>query len=76
MTSTYWRARPAVIGEQLLQRVADQAWLDRPSYRIEHTLQLTLNLLGDAKRPVTNLLHGTVLGHPLHALLTDVPVGA
>lgn len=76
MTSTHWRARPAVIGEQLLQRLADQTWLDRPSYRIEHTLQLTLNLLGDAKRPVTNLLHGTVLGHPLHALLTDVPVGA
>jgi nitrite reductase/ring-hydroxylating ferredoxin subunit/uncharacterized membrane protein len=27
-------------------------------------------------RPVKDLLNGTWLGHPLHALLTDVPIGA
>lgn len=26
--------------------------------------------------PVQNVLHGSVLGHPLHAVLTDVPIGA
>src|SRR6185437_5635883 len=26
--------------------------------------------------PIHNFLNGTWLGHPLHALLTDVPVGA
>ncbi len=26
--------------------------------------------------PLQNLLHGSVLGHPLHALITDVPIGA
>jgi hypothetical protein len=27
-------------------------------------------------RPLQNVLHGTVLGHPLHAVITDVPIGA
>jgi nitrite reductase/ring-hydroxylating ferredoxin subunit/uncharacterized membrane protein len=27
-------------------------------------------------RPIRDLLNGTWLGHPLHALLTDVPIGA
>jgi nitrite reductase/ring-hydroxylating ferredoxin subunit/uncharacterized membrane protein len=31
---------------------------------------------GAPGRVVKNLLHGTWLGHPLHAVLTDVPVGA
>ena len=29
-----------------------------------------------ARRPIKNLLHGTFLGHPLHPLLTDIPIGA
>jgi nitrite reductase/ring-hydroxylating ferredoxin subunit len=33
-------------------------------------------LLTRAGLPVQNLLHGSVLGHPLHAILTDVPIGA
>ncbi len=28
------------------------------------------------RRPIKDLLHGTFLGHPLHPLLTDVPIGA
>src|SRR6185312_14697482 len=35
-------------------------------------------VVGRAVRPraVRNLLSGTYLGHPLHPLLTDVPIGA
>ncbi|WP_400159747.1 Rieske 2Fe-2S domain-containing protein [Arthrobacter sp. BPSS-3] len=35
-------------------------------------------LVGKAVQPraVRNLLSGTVLGHPLHPLLTDIPIGA
>jgi nitrite reductase/ring-hydroxylating ferredoxin subunit/uncharacterized membrane protein len=29
-----------------------------------------------ARRPIKDLLHGTFLGHPLHPLLTDIPIGA
>lgn len=31
---------------------------------------------GDLTRAVADLLHGTWLGHPLHAALTDLPIGA
>jgi nitrite reductase/ring-hydroxylating ferredoxin subunit/uncharacterized membrane protein len=27
-------------------------------------------------RPLKNLLHGSYLGHPLHPLITDIPIGA
>jgi len=33
-------------------------------------------LLAKAGLPLQNVLHGTVLGHPLHAMVTDVPIGA
>jgi nitrite reductase/ring-hydroxylating ferredoxin subunit/uncharacterized membrane protein len=29
-----------------------------------------------AGRPIRNFLHGTWLGHPLHPMLTDIPLGA
>jgi nitrite reductase/ring-hydroxylating ferredoxin subunit len=33
-------------------------------------------VLADAGLPVQNILHGSALGHPLHAVITDVPIGA
>jgi nitrite reductase/ring-hydroxylating ferredoxin subunit/uncharacterized membrane protein len=35
-----------------------------------------VNWLFHRMKPVHNFLNGTWLGHPLHALLTDVPIGA
>jgi nitrite reductase/ring-hydroxylating ferredoxin subunit/uncharacterized membrane protein len=32
--------------------------------------------LGPARRDVKNFLHGTWLGHPLHPVMTDIPLGA
>ena len=31
---------------------------------------------GKMRSPIKDLLHGTLLGHPLHPALTDIPVGA
>jgi nitrite reductase/ring-hydroxylating ferredoxin subunit/uncharacterized membrane protein len=56
--------------------VESQRWLDKPSYKLENGLALVSTLLGDLGRPALNLLHGTWLGHPLHPVLTDIPVGA
>lgn len=48
--------------------------------RMAEAIQPGLNELlegGDARhRPLKDFLHGTFLGHPLHPLLTDVPIGA
>lgn len=61
---------------------------DRPADKLSRNARLTRlaeriqpivnNLLeGDGpKRTIRNVLHGTFLGHPLHPILTDIPVGA
>ncbi len=56
--------------------IEDQEWLDGPSYKVEHGFALTMNLLGARNEPVANFLHGRWLGHPLHSVLTDIPLGA
>ena len=65
-----------VVGERAVALLGRQAWLDRPSYRLEHALGLGLAACGDAGERLSNLLHGTWLGHPLHPLLTAIPTGA
>lgn len=64
------------IADRAVAAIGGLAWLDKPSYKIEHGVSLALNLLGPASHPVRKLLHGTPLGHPLHPLLTDLPVGS
>ncbi|OMC46370.1 (2Fe-2S)-binding protein [Mycobacterium sp. IS-2888] len=56
--------------------VGQQAWLDRPSYRLEHALMFAFAATGRYRDRVSNALHGTWLGHPLHPALTSVPTGA
>jgi nitrite reductase/ring-hydroxylating ferredoxin subunit/uncharacterized membrane protein len=62
--------------ERAVTAIEGQRRLDGPSYRLEHGLALALNLLRGARTPVANLLHGPWLGHPVHPVLTDLPVGA
>lgn len=56
--------------------IARQEWL-RP---LEDTLQQAIHKAyrraGPNGRKVKNALHGTWLGHPLHSVLTDIPIGA
>lgn len=63
-------------GERGLAVLGRQGWLDRPGYRLEHVLGLALAAWGGAGERVSNLLHGTWLGHPLHPLLASLPTGA
>jgi nitrite reductase/ring-hydroxylating ferredoxin subunit/uncharacterized membrane protein len=64
------------IGPVVLTTLGQQAWLDRPSYRLEHALTFLFATLGRNRDRVSNALHGTWLGHPLHPALTSVPTGA
>lgn len=68
--------RVRAAGERGLAMLGRQGWLDRPSYRLEHALGLALAAWGGAGERVSNLLHGTWLGHPLHPLLASLPTGA
>lgn len=59
---------------RLLTRLIDaQAPWARP---LGDTVHDALHWLFHRMKPVHNLLNGTWLGHPIHAVVTDVPVGA
>ncbi len=60
----------------LLSSIGRQAWLDRPSYRLEHLIGMAFNSLGGARDPVANALNGVWLGHPAHPPLASLTSGA
>lgn len=60
--------------EGLTGMIAQQEWL-KP---VEETLQKGIHTAFDAApggRQVADVLHGTWIGHPLHVILTDIPLG-
>jgi nitrite reductase/ring-hydroxylating ferredoxin subunit/uncharacterized membrane protein len=63
-------------GLRVRTTLGQQAWLDRPGYRLEHALTFVFAAMGRNRDRVSNTLHGTWLGHPLHPALTSVPTGA
>jgi nitrite reductase/ring-hydroxylating ferredoxin subunit/uncharacterized membrane protein len=64
------------LAERALAAVERQAWLDTLSERLQQGLAATFRAAGPAGQKIKNALHGTWLGHPLHPVLTDVPLGA
>ena len=56
--------------------VGRQEWLEPLADTLEGALGEAYGALGDQGRQVKNFLHGVWLGHPLHPVITDVPVGA
>lgn len=56
--------------------VAEQKWLDGIADALQPAVRGFFDSLGPARRGIQNFLHGTWLGHPLHPVITDVPIGA
>jgi nitrite reductase/ring-hydroxylating ferredoxin subunit/uncharacterized membrane protein len=61
------------MGRLLARLVAAQDGWARPFGDFNHRW---LSALFGPIRPVKDFLHGTWLGHPVHAAITDVPIGA
>jgi nitrite reductase/ring-hydroxylating ferredoxin subunit/uncharacterized membrane protein len=59
-----------------LTRVTDQPALDRVAEPLSRVVRQAFEAGGPAAQEAKNALHGTWLGHPLHPVLTDVPLGA
>src|SRR6185295_14478021 len=59
---------------EIINQVADQKWIEDSTKPLQKAVQEAF--VGDAGREVKNFLHGTWLGHPLHPVLTDIPIGA
>ena len=53
-----------------------QPWLDDISDAIQPLVNSAFSNSGEAGRMVKDLLNGVWLGHPLHPVITDVPIGA
>ena len=58
-----------------LDTIGRQQWLDTPSDTVQRAVGAALH--GDAVRQrLDNFLNGSWLGHPLHPILVEAPVGA
>jgi nitrite reductase/ring-hydroxylating ferredoxin subunit/uncharacterized membrane protein len=57
-------------------RELGQAAVDPLAERLQRAVVGAFEVGGAAGRRIRDVLHGTWLGHPLHPVLTDVPIGA
>src|SRR5205814_10686841 len=53
-----------------------QTWLKPVETALGAVADTTFNKLMPLSQKVRNFLHGTWLGHPLHPVVTDLPIGA
>ncbi|TMB80018.1 MAG: Rieske 2Fe-2S domain-containing protein [Chloroflexi bacterium] len=62
---------------RLDQLIRSQAWLDGVAVAVQKAVGASYEALGAPGQAIKNVMHGTrFLGHPLHPVLTDIPVGA
>jgi nitrite reductase/ring-hydroxylating ferredoxin subunit/uncharacterized membrane protein len=59
-----------------LAAIERQPWLETLGERLQGGIAAAFEAAGPAGRTIRNALHGTWLGHPLHPVMTDVPLGA
>jgi len=57
--------------------VSEQTWLDPIADSVQGSILVRIKAVGAAGQPIANApATGSGLGHPLHAVLTDIPLGA
>ena len=59
---------------EIAHAIGSQDWLDNLAKPVEKTVEKAFP--GETGRAVKDALHGRWLGHPLHPVLTDIPIGA
>jgi nitrite reductase/ring-hydroxylating ferredoxin subunit/uncharacterized membrane protein len=65
-----------VTGRNALVALTDQPALDALAEPLSQAIRGAYEAAGPAGRQAKNALHGVWLGHPLHSVFTDVPIGA
>ncbi len=63
-------------GQAAIAAIERQRWLEPVADRLQRMVVGAYRAGGRAGRTLRDVLHGTWLGHPLHPVLTDVPLGA
>lgn len=62
--------------EKILDAIDGQGWIDPVAGGLGAAVTGAYNAGGTPGQKIKNFLHGTWLGHSLHPVLTDVPLGA
>jgi nitrite reductase/ring-hydroxylating ferredoxin subunit/uncharacterized membrane protein len=62
--------------DRAIQAVDHQDWLEPLADRLQSTLTNAFAAAGPAGQEIADALHGRWLGHPLHPVLTDIPIGS
>ena len=62
--------------DRVIRTVNRQNWLEPLADRLQSALSHTATAAGLAGQEVEDALHGRWLGHPLHPVLVNVPIGA
>lgn len=62
--------------ETVIDVITKQKWLDTAGDTIQPAIIKAFEAGGETGQAIKNFLHGTWLGHPLHPVITDVPIGA
>ncbi|TKK65969.1 Rieske 2Fe-2S domain-containing protein [Ilyomonas limi] len=62
--------------ETVINALTQQEWLDKVGDAVQPAIIKTFEAGGKTGQEIKDFLHGVWLGHPLHPVLTDVPVGA
>jgi len=60
--------------EGVTEKLAQQEWLKPAEEGLQNALHKAFQVKGGQQ--AKNFLHGTWIGHPLHVILTDIPIGA
>lgn len=60
----------------MMKIIDDQQWLGDIGKAIQPVIINAFKAGGKTGKDIKNFLHGRWLGHPLHPLITDVPIGA
>ena len=58
------------------ERVESAQWLEPVADGLQKAVGSAYEAGGEAGQKVADVLHGVWLGHPLHPVLTDIPIGA
>src|SRR6185437_3909113 len=58
----------------VIGRIGQQEWLKPTEDGLQKAIHQAFQLKGG--RQAKNFLHGTWIGHPLHVILTDIPIGS
>ena len=62
--------------QSIISWIDRQAWLEKFSKSLQKVVASIFSSGGPVAIKIRDFLHGTWLGHPLHPVLTDIPIGA